>query len=202
MYSVSKWSIEKSFCGKISELKSAFEIQSFTEQVTERLMKFEKKIDRCFSSLGKLIANSKILSLQTFRCCRLKQVLKRNWLNSNMIGLQAMCFLRNNYVNFCFMMCNLYKKLLHFLYKHCCCFHYHSNVNRHFKCAWKLEIEIKLKHQNVIFFVLLLMFYLISISLLLKSKLIHVIVDRPIANLFTLLCWLDYTVCLNLYYII
>ena len=57
-----------------------------------------------------------ILSLQTLRCCRLGQVLKRNWLNFNIKVLHAMYILKNSYEKFWFMMCK-YKKLLNLLFQ-------------------------------------------------------------------------------------
>ena len=53
LQSAFKWFIKKSFYGKISESKCTFDTKSFTEVVTEHLMKFEKKIYEYFSSLGK-----------------------------------------------------------------------------------------------------------------------------------------------------
>ena len=94
-------SLRRASMEKFFGQKAHFEIKSFTELVTEHLMKFEKEIDGYFSSLGKMSLHIlEILLLQTLRCCRLKQILKRNWLNSNMMVLHAMCILRNSYVNF------------------------------------------------------------------------------------------------------
>ena len=53
-----------------------------------------------------------ILSFQTLRFCRFGKVCKRNWLNSNMMVSHAMCILRKTYMNFWFMMCNSYKKIV------------------------------------------------------------------------------------------
>ena len=46
-------STKKFFYVKISESKSTFETKSFTELITEHLMKFKREIDEHFLSLGK-----------------------------------------------------------------------------------------------------------------------------------------------------
>ena len=67
------------------------------------------------------------------------------------------------------------KRLLNLLFKRCCCFLQHSYVSRHFQSCWELNQNPahSSKHLNMIFVVLLLMFHLVSMRLLLKSRLIH-----------------------------
>ena len=107
-----------------------YETKSVTELVTKFLMKFEKAIDGYFASLGKdrlayirnlFTANATVSALYIIaigstdtekRRCRMREVLKRNWLNFNMMVAHTTCILRNSYVNFWFMMCNSYKKLM------------------------------------------------------------------------------------------
>ena len=109
-----------------------YETKSFTELVTKYFMKFEKEIDGYFPSLGKdgfafiktpFTANAQMLQTGT-------------GIQEEMVKLQYEGFERAVYAekyssheNFCFMMGNSYKNLLHLLFKHCCCFHQHGYVN-------------------------------------------------------------------------
>ena len=114
---------------KFLSQKVHYETKSITELVTKHLMKFEK-IDGYFPSLGKdgfahirnlFTANTQMLQPGTGTQ---KELVKLQY-----DGLHAMCILRNSYVNFWFMMCNPYKKLLHLLFKHSFCFHHHRYMN-------------------------------------------------------------------------
>ena len=84
------------FVEKFLNQNAHYETKSFTKLITEYLLKFEKFQVKIKMDLHML----ENLSLQTLRYCRLGQVLKRNWFNYNIIGLHAMCVLKNSYVNF------------------------------------------------------------------------------------------------------
>ena len=124
---------------KFLSQNTRYDTKICTELVTKYLMKFEKEIAGYFPSLDKdefaYIRNPFTANAQMQQN---EQVLRRNRLNFIMI-LHTMCILRNIYVNFWPMMCNSYTKLLHMLFKYCCCFYHHGYVDRHFQCWWKLN---------------------------------------------------------------
>ena len=108
------------------------EITSFSELVTEHLMKLEKEIDGYFSSLGEdeVLRNPFTANAQTLQA--------GTGMQEELIELQHDGFARDVYSekslgDFWLTISSRTKGLRNLLFKHCCCFHQHGCANRHFQ---------------------------------------------------------------------
>ena len=108
------------------------ETTRFSELVTEHLMKLEKKIDGYFSSLGEdevaYLRNPFTTNVQTLQAgTGMQEEL------FNMMDLHTMCIQRKIWEIFGLRCASRTKGLRNLPFKHCCCFHQHVCVNRHFQ---------------------------------------------------------------------
>ena len=110
------------------------ETTRFLELVTEHLMKLEKKTDGYFPSLGEdevaYLRNPFTANAQTLQA---GTDMQEELMNFNMMDLHAMCTLRKIWEIFGLRCASRTKGLRNLLFKHCCCFHQHGCVNRHFQ---------------------------------------------------------------------
>ena len=110
------------------------ETTRFWELVTEHLMKLEKEIDGYFPSLGEnevaYLRNPFTANAQTLQA---GTGMQEELIELQDDGLHAMCTLRKIWKIFNLRCANRTKELRNLLFKHCCCFHQHGCVNRHFQ---------------------------------------------------------------------
>ena len=152
------------------------ETKSFSELVTEHLMKFEKEIDGYFPSLGE----DEFACLRNPSTANAQMVQAGTGVQEELVELQHDGFARDLYSekNLCdiwLAMCNSYKKVAEPAVQALLLFPLTWPCESTFSVL--LGIKSKSSHSskllNMIFVVLLLMFHLVSMLLLLKSRLIH-----------------------------